>query len=45
MSNQQEKEVSSVRKNSKNFMNGHSEPPVRKSINLTSMFNSEKVLL
>lgn len=42
-SNQQEKELSSVRKNSKSFMKGHSELPVRRSIDLTSMFNSEKL--
>ncbi|XP_060836680.1 uncharacterized protein LOC132919269 [Rhopalosiphum padi] len=40
--NQREKELSSVRQNSKSLMNGHSEPPVRRSIDLTSMFNSEK---
>uniref|UniRef100_A0A2H8TY47 Sperm-associated antigen 1 n=1 Tax=Melanaphis sacchari TaxID=742174 RepID=A0A2H8TY47_9HEMI len=42
-SNQQEKESSSVKQNSKSLMNGHSEPPVRRSIDLTSMFNSEKL--
>ncbi|XP_022165277.1 uncharacterized protein LOC111030193 isoform X2 [Myzus persicae] len=41
-SNQQELDLSSVRQCSKSLMNGHSEPPVRKNINLTSMFNSEK---
>ncbi|XP_001946926.1 uncharacterized protein LOC100166175 isoform X1 [Acyrthosiphon pisum] len=43
-SNQQEKDLSSVRQYSKSLINGHSEPPIRETIDLTSMFDSEKEL-
>lgn len=40
--NQQEKD--SEKHTSTSHMNGHEEQPVRRSIDLTSMFNSEKVI-
>lgn len=41
--NLQEDDLQSVKQNSTSHVNGHDEQPVRRSIDLTSMFNSEKV--
>uniref|UniRef100_A0A2S2Q9I5 Sperm-associated antigen 1 n=1 Tax=Sipha flava TaxID=143950 RepID=A0A2S2Q9I5_9HEMI len=41
-SNKQEKDLQLGKLNTESLMNGHSDQPVRKSIDLTSMFNSEK---
>lgn len=43
-SNQQEKDSQLGTQNYGGLMNGYDEQPVRKSIDLTSMFNSEKVI-